>query len=63
MTASLWFACHIMDLVNRAIEYDRGGTEKAFLLDHPSPIGLAPSFKAASGHVALQQRHYSGSAH
>jgi hypothetical protein len=50
----LWFACHIMDLVNRAIQYDRGCTEKPFLLKGHSLMVWPPGFNAAPMHVALQ---------
>jgi len=37
----LVFACHIIGLVNLAIQYYRRCTEKPFLLDRHSPFGLA----------------------
>jgi hypothetical protein len=49
----LVFACHIMGLVNRAIQYDRRCTEKPFLLDRHSLLVWRPSI-AADMYAALQ---------
>src|SRR6202795_3702888 len=44
-----------MDLMNRAIQYDRRCTEKPFLLDRHSLSACPPSFNAARTNAALQQ--------
>jgi hypothetical protein len=46
ITALLWACCHIMDLMNPAIQYDRRSTEKPFLLNCHSLWGWDPSFNA-----------------
>jgi hypothetical protein len=50
----LWFAKHIIGLMNRAIQYDQHCTEKPFLLNRHSLWVWPPGFNAASIHVALQ---------
>jgi hypothetical protein len=59
ITALLWFACHIMGLVNQAIQYDWRYREKPFLPNRHSLLVWAPSFKAAPIRVALQQIAFS----
>jgi hypothetical protein len=47
-----------MDLVNRAIQYDRRNTEKPFLLNRHTLLVWPPSFNAAAmplrGNAAVQ---------
>src|SRR3981189_3678277 len=43
-----------MDLVNRAIQYDRRCTEKPFFLNRRALSVWLPSFNAAPMHMALQ---------
>jgi hypothetical protein len=50
----LWFAKHIIGLMNRAIQYDRRCTEKPFLLNRHSLLVWPPGFNAAPLHAALQ---------
>jgi hypothetical protein len=52
-----------MDLLNRAIEYDRGCTEKPFLLNCYSQSVWPPSFNATPVHVALQHMLRQGMLH
>jgi hypothetical protein len=61
MAAFLWFTSHIMDLVNRAIQYDRRCAEKPFLLDRHALFGLTPSFKAAPHPCGNAAWHHPGS--
>jgi hypothetical protein len=52
-----------MDLVNRAIQYDRRCAEKPFLLDRHALFGLTPSFNAAPHACGSAAWHHPGSVH
>src|SRR5207237_2895438 len=57
--ALLWFARHIIDLVNQPIQYDRSCSEKPFLPNRHSPLVWPTSFNAAPTYVAVQQIAFS----
>jgi hypothetical protein len=47
-----------MDLVNRAIQYDRRRTKKAFLLKVPAPIWSGPQSLMQPDSCAVQHIHH-----